>query len=241
MTTNDHYEQHLAPIYLWMEGGSEVALQKGATEVQALGLPIGLGSNVVDLGAGFGMHAIPIAKKGASVVAIDASEHLLHTLEELREGVPVRVVCDDLLTFPVHLTERPDLVLCMGDTITHLPSLGAVLSLINKVAASLMCGGAFVISLRDYSTPLFRNQRFIPVRSDEKRLLTCFLEYEATSVLVHDIVQEQTADGWITRVGHYRKLRLTISHLIAQLETSGFVVTREVGFRGMVRLVAIRR
>lgn len=98
-----------------------------------------------------------------------------------------------------------------------------------------------MISLRDYSTPLFGSQRFIPVRSDEERLLTCFLEYEATSVLVHDIVQERTATGWTTRVSQYRKLRLSIGHLITQLETSGFVVTREVGPRGLVRLVAIKR
>ena len=241
MTTNDHYEQHLAPVYLWMEGGAQAALQRGASEIQTLGLPIGLGSKVVDLGAGFGMHAIPIARTGASVLAIDASALLLRTLEELSEGVPIRKVCEDLLTFPKHLTERPDLILCMGDTITHLPNTGAVLSLIENAATTLACGGTFVISLRDYSTPLFGSHRFIPVRSDNERLLTCFLEYEATSVLVHDIVQERTAHGWTTRVSHYRMLLLSIGHLITQLETRGFVVAREVGLRGMVRLIAIRR
>lgn len=82
----DHYEHHLAPVYLWMAGGPQAALQAGRAEIEALALPLGPGSCVVDLGAGFGMHAIPMAQTGASVVAIDSSPLLLRTLDELRGG-----------------------------------------------------------------------------------------------------------------------------------------------------------
>lgn len=240
-TCTDHYAHHLAPVYLWMAGGPQAALQAGRAEIEALALPLGPGSSVVDLGAGFGMHAIPLAQAGASVVAIDSSPLLLRTLDELRGGAPVRGVCDDLLTFPVHLTEPPDAILCMGDTLTHLPDAGAVASLVRSAAAMLDRGGAFVVSLRDYSEPLLGDQRFIPVRSDDMRLLTCFLEYEATSVLVHDIVHERTDDGWTTRVSRYRKLRLKTAELLALMESTGFEVKREAGVRGLVRVVATRR
>jgi len=240
MTTTDHYEQHLGPVYLWMAGGPQAALQTGCVEVHNLGLPLGSGYSVVDLGAGFGMHAIPMAQAGASVVAIDSSSLLLRTLEELSAGVPVRVVCDDLLAFPDHLTEPPDAILCMGDTITHLPDAGAVASLIEKAAATLKRGGAFVVSLRDYSVPLLGDQRFVPVRSDQTRLLTCFLEYEPASVVVNDILHELTPAGWTTRVSHYRKLRLAPGQLAAQMEATGFKVQSEAGVRGLVRLVARR-
>jgi len=89
--------------------------------------------------------------------------------------------------------------------------------------------------------PLLGDQRFIPVRSDDTRLLTRFLAYEASGVVVHDILHERTADGWTTRVSHYRKLRLAIHHLVAQMESAGFEVRSEAGVRGMVRLVATRR
>ena len=92
MTVTDHYALHLAPIYLWMVGGAAAALEAGRCEIQELALPVGRGASVVDLGAGFGMHSIPIAQTGASVVAIDTSASLLHTLDELRQGVPVRTV-----------------------------------------------------------------------------------------------------------------------------------------------------
>jgi SAM-dependent methyltransferase len=239
-TTADHYEHHLAPIYLWMVGGPQSALQTGRAEIDALALPIGPGFSAVDLGCGFGTHAIPIAQAGASVVAIDSSALLLRTLEELREGAPVRAVRDDLLAFPGHLTAPTDAILCMGDTITHLPDAGAVASLVRNAAATLKRGGAFVVSLRDYSQPLMGDQRFIPVRSDDTRLLTCFLEYEATSVVVHDILHELTVEGWTTRVSHYRKLRLAIGNLAAQMQSAGFAVRREAGVRGLVRLIATR-
>ena len=47
------------------------------------GLSMAPGTRVVDLGAGLGMHAIPLARDGADVVAIDPSARLLRTLVRL--------------------------------------------------------------------------------------------------------------------------------------------------------------
>lgn len=237
-TVTEHYATHLGPIYVWMAGGPEAALQAGAAEVEALNLPTAPGAVVLDLGAGFGMHAIPLARRGARVTAIDTSAELLHALTELGANLPVEAVNDDLLAFPRHITEAPSAILCMGDTITHLSEIGAVESLVASASVALPPGGWFVVSFRDYSVPLIGDQRFIHVRSDDTRILTCFLEYEPETVVVHDIVQERTPEGWQTRVSHYRKLRLSPEQLIVSLRSSGFNVRREAGMRGMVRLVA---
>jgi 2-polyprenyl-3-methyl-5-hydroxy-6-metoxy-1,4-benzoquinol methylase len=240
-SVTEHYASHLAPIYLWMAGGAEAALRSGAAEIDELNLPLGQGAVVVDLGAGFGMHAIALARKGARVIAVDTSTELLRTLDELAGDLRVHAVADDLLAFQNHLTERPAAILCMGDTLTHLPDRAAVESLIEKAAAGLAPGGVFVVSFRDYSTALRDDQRFIPVRSNANRILTCFLEYQPDAVVVHDIVHERTAEAWQTRVSHYRKLRLSPEQLVASLESNGFNVRREAGLRGMVRLVGVRR
>ena len=237
-TVIEHYANHLAPIYLWMAGGPEAALQAGTAEIEALNLPLTDGATVLDLGAGFGMHAIPLALRGARVTAIDTSSELLHALEQLAGNLPVRAVNDDLLAFQSHITETPSAILCMGDTITHLPDRGSVESFIERVSAELPSGGIFVVSFRDYSVPLLKDQRFIPVRSDDNRILTCFLEYEPEALVVHDILHQRMPDGWQTRVSHYRKLRLSPEHLIASLRSKGFSVRCETGMRGLVRLVA---
>jgi 2-polyprenyl-3-methyl-5-hydroxy-6-metoxy-1,4-benzoquinol methylase len=239
-TTAEHYERHLGPIYVWMAGGAEAALAAGSAEIEALNLPVARGAVVLDLGAGFGMHAIPLARRGARVTAIDSSVELLRTLAGLSGDLPVQAVNDDLLDFQRHVAEPPSAILCMGDTITHLPDMGAVETLIERTSSELPSGGVFVASFRDYSVPLKGEERFIPVRSDEARILTCFLEYEPEAVLVHDIVHARTVDGWQTGVSHYRKLRLSPERLIECLRSNGFNVRREAGMRGMVRLVAER-
>jgi len=223
-----------------MAGGSEAALQAGAAEIDALNLPLTDRAAVLDLGAGFGMHSIPLARRGARVTAIDTSAELLRALAELAGNLPIQAVNDDLLAFQSHITEAPSAILCMGDTITHLPDSSAVESLVERASVELPPGGMFVITFRDYSAPLIGDQRFISVRSDDTRILTCFLEYEPEAVLVHDILHQRTPEGWQTRVSHYRKLRLSPEHLVASLRSNGFNVRREVGTRGMVRFVAQR-
>jgi hypothetical protein len=105
------------------------------------------------------------------------------------------------------------------------------------VHEALAPGGHFVLSFRDYTEPLKDEARFISVRSDERRILTCFLEYEEDTVLVHDILHERAGDAWETKVSSYRKLRLAPDRVIASLETSGFETRREHGARGLVRVI----
>ena len=153
------------------------------------------GALVVDLGAGFGMHAIPLARAGARVIAVDSSAQLLGELTRLAADAPVSVVHDDLLSFRSHLGEKAAAIFCMGDTLTHLPEHTNVDFLVQEVAEALAPGGQFVLSFRDYSEALLDASRFIPVRSDERRILMCFLEYEEDSVVVNDVLHERGGDA----------------------------------------------
>lgn len=236
-TVSDHYAQLLAPIYSWMAGSIEAAFEAGHAEIGEALRPLPADSIVVDLGAGFGMHAIPLARAGSRVLAVDTSTDLLKELDHLAKGLPIETVADDLLSFRAHLSGKADAVLCMGDTLTHLPEHTHVDFLAQEVHESLRPGGQFVLSFRDYSVALEGDARFIPVRSDERRILTCFLEYEEDTVVVHDILHERAGDAWETRVSSYRKLRLSPDRVIASLETCGFEVRRQEGLRGMVRVI----
>lgn len=239
-TVADHYKNHLAPIYLWMAGGFDAAVTRGETEIDAILPNVSSGVTAVDLGAGFGMHAIPLARRGCSVVAVDTSSLLLEELRSHAAALPIKAVEDDLLSFQQHLDSRVHLILCMGDTLTHLPDRPSVNRLFALVAESLYPDGRFVATFRDYTSPLVGHRRFVSVRNDADRILTCFLEYLSEEVNVHDLLHERHDSSWQLRVSAYRKLRLSAEWVSDALQDNGLTVRVEPGLGGMVRVVATR-
>jgi hypothetical protein len=239
-SVTEHYESHLAPIYVWMAGGIDAAIARGRAEVDALCPCPSKSQWAVDLGAGFGMHAIPLADIGYSVLAIDSSGTLLDAMQSHQGTRPIKTIRNDLLAFRGHLKAPPALIVCMGDTLTHLPDQQSVEGLFADVAEALDRGGTFIVTFRDYSTPLIGLKRFIPVRSDSDRILTCFLEYGDVSVTVHDILNERDGSEWRQRISAYRKLRLSPDWVARALEAKGLQVKIELGHAGIARLIAKR-
>jgi hypothetical protein len=242
-TVIEHYENHLAPVYLWMAGGFDAAVSRGESEIDTVCPNSSNGLTAVDLGAGFGMHSIPLAHRGYSVVAIDSSPKLLEVLQDHIETLPIQTVEDDLLAFQKHLNTKAHLILCMGDTLTHLSEPQSVEQLFSLVAESLRTDGTFITTFRDYTSPLVGDGRFIPVRSDNDRIMTCFLEYspDPDYVTVHDVLHERNGSTWQLRVSAYRKLRLSPEWVSTALQAKGFTVRIEPGLAGMVRVVADKR
>jgi 2-polyprenyl-3-methyl-5-hydroxy-6-metoxy-1,4-benzoquinol methylase len=233
----EHYESHLGPIYSWMIGDMDAAFARSDLELESLGLPAD--GNAIDLGAGFGLHALPLARRGFSVIALDAYQPLLDELTSRAGSLPIRTVKANLLAFREHIERPMDAILCMGDTLTHLPDTASVESLFSGVAASLKDGGIFAATFRDYvSAPLQGDARFILVRGDEQRILTCFLEYAATVVTVHDVLHEREGGQWRLRISSYPKLRLSPAYVADALSLRGLRVQRQSAHSGMVRIVA---
>lgn len=233
----EHYENLLAPVYTWMVGGADAAFALGQSDLASI---LGPGQVAVDLGAGFGMHTVPLARAGWRVLAVDSSPVLLDQLSAFAEGLAVNTHCGDLLRFGEYLPtgERADLILCMGDTLTHLETDDAIGSLSRLVAARLAPAGRFVATFRDYTRLPSGDARFIPVRADEHRILTCFLEECDGFVRVHDLLHERVSGAWATRVSSYRKLRLAPEAVRQTFLAAGLRATVEPGPRGMVKLVA---
>lgn len=231
----NHYESLLAPIYLWMAGGPDNAFSAGAADIaEFLHVP----GYAVDLGAGFGMHSIPLARAGFEVLAVDTSSYLLAQLRRHGAGLRVKSVRADLREFARHISGPADLILCMGDTLTHLDSTAEVALLLRDVAASLRPGGRFVATFRDYRELPTGDQRFLAVRSDQQRIHTCFLEQLAEYVLVHDIVHEYGNNVWSQQVSSYKKLRLAPEVVVQAAERAGLVCRQRPGPRGMLTILA---
>lgn len=188
------------------------------------------------------MHTVPLARQGWRVVALDTSAHLLSELQQAVPGLPVSVHPADLRAFESCLADadRPDLIICMGDTLTHLPEPADVAALLARVARRLAPGGRFVATFRDFTRLPMGEARFIPVRAEATRILTCFLEDLGDRVRVHDLLHER-ADAeapWTLRLGSYPKLKLAPAALLAMCEGARLRAVVAPGARGMLRLVA---
>ena len=238
-TVKQHYEEVLADVYSWMYGGFEINIQRNKEFIVSNKLiPDGPAAAAVDLGAGCGYTSIPLAEAGYSVTAIDLSSRLLEELKENSGGLPINTVQGDLLDFDSITKADADLFVCMTDTLLHLVSRDLVSLLFRKVCSALNPGGKFIISFRDLTFELKDTDRFIPVRSDDNTVFTCFLEYEEDIVRVHDIVYRKIEGKWKLYKSFYHKLRLSKEWVKEQLIQYGFKMNKSNVENGFITIIA---
>jgi SAM-dependent methyltransferase len=239
-TARDHYDEHLGPVYSWMAGDFEALRARSAQLFTRLGLvPGAKGRSAVDLGAGHGAQSVALAELGFEVISIDFCARLLHELAENAGAVPIRIVEADLREFRKHIAAPLRVAVCMGDTLPHLSSTAEVEQLVHDVAAALGDGGVFIVTFRDYvSRALEGEARFIPVRADDERIFTCFLEYGSDTVTVYDILHRKADGQWTQQVSSYRKLRIDPAWLGELCVGAGLQVVERFCEAGLVTLVA---
>ena len=217
MTVKDHYDKHLGNFYSWMIGNflekqleqevffSENNIKPSASKV------------AFDLGAGHGLQAVSLAKLGFSVKAVDFNDQLLKELQTNKLGYDIDVIKSDLLLFLKNEKGKAGAIVCMGDTLTHLESISQVEQLVHNCSNLLIPKGKIIFSFRDLTTELKNVERFFAVKSDESRILTCFLEYFQDYVLVHDILYEKENGTWKQKVSVYPKLRINETQILKML------------------------
>jgi 2-polyprenyl-3-methyl-5-hydroxy-6-metoxy-1,4-benzoquinol methylase len=234
-SVREHYDEFLGPVYSWILGDFDIARQRNETLFRDLDLAPRNGDVAVDLGAGPGCQSLPLAERGYRVLAIDFCASLVTELAQHAGDLPVRAVCDDLTGFRSHMPEPADLIVCMGDTLVHLSDEATVDRLIDDVCESLNPGGRFIYSIRDYFSVVPEGaDRFIPIRSSESQIFTCFLDYLDDVVHVHDVLHEKGADGWRMSISDYKKLRLDTANIDARLRRGGLEMTDRRLADGMI-------
>lgn len=250
-TPSEHYDRLLAAHYTWMLGSDIQANARDQAELlRGLGIrPEAHGDVAVDLGSGPGPQTLALAHLGfSSVTAVDTSRTLL---DELAGHAETAGVADAVRTVHADLVEAlprvaapagASAIVCMGDTLTHLPGPADVRALLDGVAHALRAGGHFVVTYRDLTGELRGAGRFFPVRSTEDRLLSCFLEYvDEDTVMVHDLLHTRSGGEWHFQVGSYPKLRLAADWLADEARRAGLEVRHAAaGSRGMRVLHAVK-
>ena len=237
-SVKEHYDKLLAPYYSWICGGCELKFEENRKFFQSSGIRPALSGVAVDLGAGSGFQSIPLSQAGFKVFAIDLSHDLLAELKSHARGLSIATVEDNLLNFTEHVPRNIELIVCMGDTITHLQTHDEVQILLEDAAEVMEANGRLLLGFRDLTAELKNLDRFIAVRSDSKNIFTCFLEYEKNHVKVHDIIHEKTGEQWVMRKSYFRKLRISPQWMSDCLLKTGFSVEKINIDNGMITIIA---
>jgi SAM-dependent methyltransferase len=225
-----HYDTHLAEHYSWLFGGLPERVRENRTLFESLGLGTKTKDKALDVGAGSGFQTIPLAQLGYAVTAVDLSAKLLSELKRSAGDLPIETIRKDILELIPQMPAGAFAVcVCMGDTLTHLPSFGDVQRLLREAHRILAPRGTFVIAIRDYTRELRGDERFIPVRADEGTVFSCFLEYEGDHVRVYDVIHSKSDKGWDMRVSSYKKLRIAPDWLEKRAKETGFEVVSHDG------------
>ena len=225
MKVKAHYEQHLAHFYGWMLGDFDSLQQQQEAFFRANYILPKQNRQAIDLGAGHGLQSISLAKIGFNVTAIDFNQQLLDQLNCQKGSLKIKTINAEIANFDKK-AEASELIVCMGDTITHLGSTRQLQDLISTCYENLLPDGKLIFSYRDYRQPLTGDQRFIPVRADEDRILTCILDYKDEKVVVTDQLYERVAGDWVQKVSSYEKLRVQPQMVEDYLTKAGFEIIK---------------
>ncbi len=224
MTVKEHYEQHLGNFYSWFSGSFE----KNSEAFKAFCIDNKImpasTKTAIDLGAGNGAQSYALAGLGFQVKAIDFNKQLLAEMGTRNNSNLIEIINDDIRSVGKFSSFHPELIICCGDTLPHLDSFSEVRALIRDAADILVTKGKIILTFRDYSTELQDTNRFIPVKSDSGRILTCFLEYFPDKVRVTDLLHEMENGTWVQKVSSYYKTRITNNLVVNCLIDSGFDV-----------------
>ncbi len=240
MDIKEHYENHLANYYSWMFGDFNAKLNENQRFFQCHNIKPVSSKIAIDLGAGCGFQSIPLARIGFKIKAIDFSKKLLNELKSKSNGLSIEAIEDNILDFDVYSNCKPELIVCMEDTITHLDSLESVQELIENNHKILLKSGKLILTFRDMTPELKEEQRFIPVKSDDNRIFTCFLEHHSAYVKVFDIIYEKENGRWIQKISSYKKLIIPRNVVEDYFEDAGFKIEFMGIEKGLVTIIGTK-
>ena len=235
-----HYEKFLAPHYTWMSGDYDLKVSENRQFFESLLPQTRRHGKALDLGCGSGFQSIALADIGFDVVAVDSSEDLISELRHRSGSRRIKAIKGDLRHSENYFDKGPyDIAVCMGDTLVHLSTFDEVASMLSDVRTSLRLGGSLVLSFRDLTPELKGIDRAIPVRLDDERLMSTFLEFEIDHVVVNDMIFVREDDKWTMRKSAYRKLRLAPQRAVDMLKRLRFGSIQQSINRGFSTITAI--
>jgi SAM-dependent methyltransferase len=237
MRAKDHYDNHLADFYSWMTGDFDIEKNLFKNFCTDHAIKPFKTFNAIDLGAGHGIQSMALGELGFDVTAIDFNEKLLSELKYRSSAFNLKTICEDIQNVKKVIPSPVDTICCCGDTISHMETFNQLDQLFQDSYELLYKKGRLILSFRDYSTALLDTKRFIPVKSDDNKILTCVLDFSKNKVTVTDLLYEKVNEKWVQKVSSYEKLRIDPGYVLSKTKSIGFKVIESDAIKGLNYLI----
>ena len=124
----------------------------------------------MDVGCATGQLAATLARDGHEVTGIDLDATLIDMARKdaAAHGLKVNFEVMDMTEVAANFSSCSfDMVLCLGNTLVHLPSLEEIGGFIKKISGVLKKGGVFIVQVVNYDHVLARGITELPVIDTE--------------------------------------------------------------------------
>lgn len=195
----------LAELYHVVYGDWEASSRRhGAFLEEFLQRP---GARVLDVAAGIGTQALPLAALGHEVVARDLSAGAVRRLRREAEerGLEIDAGVGDVRSVGSSVTGPFDMIVCLDNALPHLLTDADIVRALEGFRELLATDGVAVVSVRDYDVVERGTDTVHPYgeRSWGGRRFRVAQEWEWTDperYRVTMVVEEAEGDGWIELV-----------------------------------------
>jgi SAM-dependent methyltransferase len=128
----------------------------------------------LDIGCGTGSFTLALTRGGTEAVGMDLSGAMLEEARKnsLAYGLDIAFVHSGMEDILTAVSGKFDLILCMGNTLPHLPDKKALDSMLAACGKLLNPGGHLVLNLLNYRKILDRKERLVGIsRSGEREFI----------------------------------------------------------------------
>ncbi len=185
---------------------------------------------VLDMACGTGRHAIALSTKGMSVIGLDNSKQMIAQARKYSEeyGQPIKFIQDDMTNLDSIFDEVFDLVICLGNSLSLLPSLEVVEQVLIGVAGLLSDEGSLVFQVLNFEAIRRKNDRYFPLKNgrlaDGKevvfvRFFEHLKKFVTTNLVLTALIE--TSESWKPLVSIRQVIQMDMPTIMSLLESAG--------------------
>jgi SAM-dependent methyltransferase len=129
---------------------------------------------ILDIACGTGGYSLELANQGYELTAADLDAEMVRQLGIKAEGAgkPIKCIQANMLDLESKISDKFDLVFCIGNSIVHLQNLEQIKSFICSAKNLLNNDGSLILQIINFDRVLLKDIKVLPTITDESIGLT---------------------------------------------------------------------